>query len=78
MSFWAISDLYAIPRTQLYQSNLYPYSVDSVLITAGLKFFNQNKFSASTTLFDENFGHEEESRGTDLLASRTVLVKPLS
>lgn len=63
---------------QLYQSNLYPCSVDSLLITAGLEFFNKNKFSASTILFDENFGGEEEHRGTDFLASRTALIKQLS
>lgn len=48
MSFWGISDFYMIPRRQLYQSNLYPCSVDLVLITAGLNFFN--KFSASNNI----------------------------
>lgn len=48
-----------------------------MLITAGLKFFNKNKFSAST-LFDENFGDEGENRGTDFLASSTALVKQLA
>lgn len=62
MSFWLISDFHIRFLGGNCSKVIYPCSVDSLLSTAGLKFFNKNKFSASKILFDKNFKGEEENR----------------